>query len=380
MRDQSESSLIQEAVSPAHATLLSAHTIGAWWLASFHAARDGMVVTDAARQIVLLNREAERMFGYATRRLIGKPVDVLFSILAQADYWRQIDTGLAAGATAGEVRVELELQGVRADGEEFPINASVSVLAAQENRLLAFVLREAAPAVAAKPALLTLTTLRRLGASALQVNEVERRRFSRELYDDLGQNLSVLKLDLDWLQNGFPHDGPQFDARVAQMQTVLDGIIVRTKSIASALRPPLLDDFGLVAALKWASERFQKKTSIRCSLQSGEFPARLGDPAESAIYRVVQEGLLNIERHAHASQVSIALWHTEGSLHVLLRDNGIGMSAHCKNKPGCFGLMAMQQRIYAINGQITIENIQPSGVEIHATIPIEPDACGEVTP
>ena len=164
------------------------------------------------------------------------------------------------------------------------------------------------------------------------------------------------------------------------MQTILDSIIVRTKSIASDLRPPLLDDFGLAPALKWACERFEKKTGIRCTLQSGELGAKIGDPVESVIFRVVQEGLLNIERHAQADHASLALWRTDDSLHVLLRDNGIGIPDGRRHKPGCFGLLVMQQRIYALGGKISIANMQPTGVEIHAAIPIDAETETEVAP
>lgn len=375
MSDRSESGSIKEAFSPT-----SADKLGAQLLATFHSATDGMVVVDSARRIILLNRETERMFGYPAKRLIGKPLEVLFSILTQADYWLPIHAQLAAANIGTDTRIQLELQGVRADGHEFPVGASVSALTADGDLFLALTLREMAVETTEQTPAISPTLLRRLNASTQQANEVERRRFSRELYDDLGQNLGALKIDLDWLQNGFAEAGPLFQARVEHMQTVLDSIIVRTKSIASDLRPPLLDDFGLVAALKWASERFQKKTGIRCTLQSGDLPAKIGDPFESVIFRVVQEGLLNIERHANASHVNIALWRTEDNLHVLLRDNGVGMTEQDRNRPGCFGLIVMQQRIYSLGGKISIANTQPSGVEIHASIPSEPLPDDEVSP
>jgi PAS domain S-box-containing protein len=359
------------------APFASAEKVSAWLLSTFHSAMDGMVIVDAARAIVLLNRETERMFGYPAKCLIGKPLDVLFAILSETDYWPQIHQRLAAEKTDTQAQITLQLRGVRANGEEFPLNAGISTLAIDGERFFALVLRHPASySHADYTPVLNSTLLRQLGASNQQAYEVERRRFSRELYDDLGQNLSVLKLDLDWLQTSFPAAGALYEGRIEQMQTVLDSIIVRTKSIASALRPPLLDDFGLAPALKWAGERFQKKTGICCALQTGELPARIGEPIESVIFRVVQEGLLNIEKHANASHVNIALWRTEDRLHVLVRDNGCGIAARHKNKPGCFGLLAMQQRIYALSGHITIDNVVPSGLEIHASIPIElvPDA------
>lgn len=381
MTHLSEPSVNQPAFAPTSDLPAPDHKLSAWLLASFHSATDGIVVADHQRQIVLLNREAERIFGYPARRLIGKPLDVLFSILGPTDYWQQINSHLAATTPDAIAPVQLELQAVRASGEEFPISASISNLSEPSGKFFLLVLRETPSSTgAAQGTVPSPTLLQTLNLSRQQANEIERRRLSRQLYDDIGQNLSVLKLDLDWLQRGFSDAGQTFHARVAQMQSLLDDVIVRTKSIASTLRPPLLDDFGLLPAVKWASERFQKNTSITCSLQSGTFERKIGEPYESVIFRVVEEGLLNIERHARASQVNIGLWHTRDTLHVLLRDNGVGVRPEDRNKSGCFGLIAMRQRIYALSGKIEIENVRPSGLEIHAWIPIEPLPGAEVRP
>ncbi|MEO8838346.1 MAG: sensor histidine kinase [Herbaspirillum sp.] len=211
-----------------------------------------------------------------------------------------------------------------------------------------------------------------LRASGERAHEVERRRFSRELYDDLGQNLSVLKLDLDWLQQQPGNANANCAVRLQKMQAVLDHIIVHTKSIASGLRPPLLDDFGLVATLQWAGERFEKKTGIRCVLQGDPQVARLGEPVDSVIFRIVQEALLNVERHAKASQVEIRLWRDNGYLHLLLSDDGIGITKPQQHDG--FGLAAMQQRVAALNGNITIQNTKGNspkpGLAIQVEIPI----------
>ena len=195
--------------------------------------------------------------------------------------------------------------------------------------------------------------------------------FSKKLYDDIGQRLSVLKLDLDWLENSLPQSQEGLPARVAQMQGLLDNVITMTKSMASALRPPLLDDFGLLAAVEWMAENFQKRTAIACTVEPGPGVIELEDPAESAIFRVIQEGLANIERHAHASRVNISLEQTESHLDVMIRDDGIGLGSGGIGKPGCYGLLAMQERVFVLGGTISIENAQPSGVVIHASIPLE---------
>ena len=214
--------------------------------------------------------------------------------------------------------------------------------------------------------------MRKLAVSSQQANEVEKRRFSRELYDDIGQRLSVLKLDLDWLEKNLPGTNEYMPARVAQMQDMLDKVIMLTKSMASTLRPPLLDDFGLMPAVEWMTENFQKRNGIACSMQSRGMKSKFGEPIESAVFRVIQEGLLNIERHAHASNVKIVLEHVDHNLHIMIEDDGIGLTAECENKPGCYGLIAMQERIFVLGGTIALANTRPRGMTIHASIPIDP--------
>jgi signal transduction histidine kinase len=214
--------------------------------------------------------------------------------------------------------------------------------------------------------------LRKLAVSSQQASEGEKRRFSKELYDDIGQRLSVLKLDLDWLEHSLPDTRAAVPERLAQMQGMLDKVITLTKSMASTLRPPLLDDFGLMPALEWMTDSFGKRTGIDCNVEGIGLLVRLGDPVKSAVFRVIQEGLLNIERHAHASNVQVVLDYTDRKLDVLIQDDGIGLTPESENKPGCYGLIAMQERIFVLGGTITITNIRPRGVAIRASIPIDP--------
>jgi signal transduction histidine kinase len=216
-----------------------------------------------------------------------------------------------------------------------------------------------------------LEQLRRLAASSQQKDELEKRHFSRELYDDLGQRLSVLKLDLDWLQAHLDSMDATIPARIAQMQRLLAGVIARTKNIATTLRPPLLDDFGLIPAIEWMVDNFQKRVAVVCHLEKRGVAIRAGDPAESAIFRLIQEGLMNIERHAHASAARVLLKQSDGHLAVCVEDNGRGVAPGDIDKRECYGLIAMQERVVILGGTIALGNIEPSGFAIRASIPLD---------
>lgn len=347
--------------------------IGPSLLSIIQSAMDGVIVVDATHQIVLVNHKAERMFGYPAENLLEKPLDLLMPSRPGADQRRRVDR-LSATRVNGK-RAKVELKGLSASGEMLALNASISRVSVHGELFLALVLRESTTCKSSPPCTqrpVRPSELRKWAASSQQATEVEKRRFSRKLYDDIGQRLSVLKLDLDWLENSLRHTDEGLPARVAQMQGLLDNVISMTKSMASALRPPLLDDFGLLPAVQWMADNFEKKTSIACTVENNGLAGKLDDPIESAIFRVIQEGLTNIERHSQATHVRIAFSHTGSQLDVMIQDDGIGMTSSSENKPGCYGLIAMQERVFALGGTISIHNADPQGLVIYASIPIEP--------
>ncbi|HZW11605.1 MAG TPA: PAS domain-containing sensor histidine kinase [Noviherbaspirillum sp.] len=342
-------------------------------LAVIDSSMDAVIIVDSMRQIVLVNHKAERIFGYPAQQLLQKPLDMLLPSRFSGEQRRRMER-LAVARIHGQ-RSSLELKGLRANGESISLNANISRVAVRGELFLALFLkdpgaRKSGMDVKQRP--VRDSELRRWVVSSQHATEVEKKRFSKKLYDDIGQRLSVLKLDLDWLENSLSDADDCFPTRLAQMQGLLDNVIRMTKSMASALRPPLLDDFGLLPAVEWIAVNFQKKTSINCTVESNGLDVKLDDPIESAIFRVIQEGLANIEQHAQARNARISFTHTMNQLDVMIRDDGIGMESGSENKPGCYGLIAMQERIFVLGGTISIRNVKPHGVAIHASIPIEP--------
>jgi PAS domain S-box-containing protein len=343
--------------------------IGPTLLAIIQSAGHGVVVVDAAHRIVLMNHKAEHLFGCAAEEVLDKPLDVLIPQRSGSEQKRRLEK--LTGARANGRRSKLELKGIHASGKRIPLNASISRIIVHGEVLIALVFHDTSLPVPNGGIKMRPENAFHLAISSQQANEVEKRRFSRKLYDDIGQRLSVLKLELDWLESDVENRESQLPVRVARMQGLLDQVISSTKNMASTLRPPLLDDFGLLPAVEWMVERFQKKTAIKCSLKTQGMTAKLDDAVESAIFRVIQEGLSNIERHARARSVMIVFALLDGRLDVMIRDDGIGIGRGSENKPGCYGLLAMQERILVLEGTISIQNVRPHGVAIHASIPIE---------
>lgn len=343
-------------------------------LSIIHSAMDAVVVVDARHQIVLVNHKVERMFGYPADHLLEKPLDVLLPSKTAGEQRRRIDR-LMAGRPNGR-RSKLGLKFLHANGEQLSLRTGVTRISVHGEHYLALILEELAiePEAKNRARPVRPADLRKWATSSQLASEVEKRRFSKKLYDDIGQRLSVLKLDLDWLENSLPHNPEGFPERVAQMQGLLDHVISLTKNVASALRPPLLDDFGLLPAVEWLADGFGKKTGIRCEVDSNCVALRLGDPVESAIFRLVQEGLANVEKHSHAGSVRVTLTLGDKQLDVMIRDDGIGMPEGYENKTGCYGLTAMQERVFVLGGTITIKNTKPHGALVHASIPVQATA------
>jgi PAS domain S-box-containing protein len=331
----------------------------AWLAALLRTAMDAVIICDSKMRMVLLNAEAQRLFGYRPNQLTGRGMALL---LAASSYERLQQT--AHGAT-GAARFRAE--GVRADASRFDMDLSLSSVVCGDEAFLVASMREYAPATAAG---------RRRALSFHHAHELEKRRFSHELYNELGQCLSVLKLDLDWLEqtlHASDRASPGME-RISNMQSLLDNAILRTRAIASDLRPPLLDDFGLLAAVRWISQAFEKRTGVRCEVDCDTDAIAGGDAVDSVVYRVVQECLLNVERHAHASHVQVSMRTDGARLEVLVQDNGSGMPSGAERKPGCIGLVAMQERIYTLGGNMDIYSSAKRGSTIHVSLPIEPPA------
>ncbi|MBK4733093.1 sensor histidine kinase [Noviherbaspirillum pedocola] len=322
-----------------------------WLHAVVAASMDAVVVLDHSEHIALCNPAAETLFARPAEQMLGKSVDLLF--------WPQSGTAQRLAETGpGE---QLQLQGCRANQAPFRCEARVAKLGDRITGWQLLVMRE--------PVLHT-PSLRRRAESFQQAFEMEKRRVSRELYDDLGQRLSVLKLDLDWLQRASPTDAHQRPARIAQMQALLDSVIIRTKAIASGLRPPLLDDLGLLAAVRWLAQSFERQTGVRVEVHHSPQDFHGNDAADTAIYRTVQEALRNVQRHAQASHVQIAIRRAHDRITVSVQDNGVGMPQDAEHKVDCFGLAAMQERIYTLGGTFDMHSRRGHGSVIHVSIPI----------
>jgi signal transduction histidine kinase len=212
--------------------------------------------------------------------------------------------------------------------------------------------------------------LRGLSKAANEALEAERRRTARELHDELGQLLTALKMDLASLRSALPPDEPELATRAQAMNAMLDTTIAATRRIAADLRPLMLDDLGLAAALDWLTHNFSKHTGIATDLVIDETVAQVPEPIASALYRITQESLTNVTKYAQASTTVIRLERDGDWVQLSVRDNGRGIDAADQNKRGTYGLLGIRERVMLLSGEVTIRGEPGGGSEVCARIPL----------
>jgi two-component system, NarL family, sensor histidine kinase FusK len=211
---------------------------------------------------------------------------------------------------------------------------------------------------------------RALNSRLLTTREEERAEMAREIHDQLGQNLTILKMDLTHIRETIsPYTTDELHDRIHETFALLDELIHMVRDIAARLRPSLLDDFGLLAALEWQLQEFQTHTGITCRLDSTVENLDLKSESAIALFRVCQEALTNVARHAQATAVEITVNVLDGHLMVQIRDNGRGISDQERDNRQSLGLPGMFERVRLIGGELQIKGITGQGTTVRVNIP-----------
>ncbi|WP_235502031.1 CHASE domain-containing protein [Janthinobacterium sp. Ant5-2-1] len=215
--------------------------------------------------------------------------------------------------------------------------------------------------------------LRRLAAHADQIKEEERKRIAREIHDDLGQNLLVLRIDADMLASRTHRRHPRLNARARSTLEQIDATIKSVRQIINDLRPTVLD-LGVNAAVEWQVAQFRQRTGIACEVSESHDDICLSDQCATALFRILQESLSNISQHANASRVQVKLEKCRDTVSMSISDNGVGAAIDGRNKLGSFGLVGIEERIKLLGGTFYIESSPGAGMSVHVSVPLGADA------
>jgi signal transduction histidine kinase len=217
--------------------------------------------------------------------------------------------------------------------------------------------------------------LRALAARLLVVREEERSHIAREIHDLLAQDLTRLKIDMVWLQGQLIRAGTvavpsALNARITEMGQIADAAIHCVQKIATELRPAVLDSLGLCATVEWQARDFQDHTGIEChaSVPEGDLP--VGRDCATAAFRVLQESLTNVQRHAKATRVDILLREDAGRLLLRVHDDGCGIESAALKSPMSIGLTGMRERALLLGGQLDIQGSPGTGTTVEVRLPL----------
>ena len=213
--------------------------------------------------------------------------------------------------------------------------------------------------------------LRDLASHLQSVREEEGRRIAREIHDELGQALTALKMDIHWLDHRLPGDQPMLLEKTKTMSKLIDMTVRTVRRISTELRPGLLDDLGLSAAIEWQANEFSHRTGIRCDIVSDPEDVILDQTYSTALFRILQETLTNIARHADATEVEIILKEIDDRVELEVHDNGKGITETQISNRKSFGLIGIRERVHYLNGDLRIRGAQNKGTTVKVSIPID---------
>jgi signal transduction histidine kinase len=219
--------------------------------------------------------------------------------------------------------------------------------------------------------------LRALSAHVESVREDERTGIAREIHDECGQVLTALKMDIAWILRRTVSESVTVTRealvdKLKAMSKMTDDAIHQVRRISADLRPGVLDDLGLVAAIEWQAQDFETRNGTACEFTSNVSDAAIPGPVATAVFRIFQESLTNITRHAAASQVEVRLEVADGGLRLTVQDDGKGISTDAARNPRSLGLVGMRERAQRLGGSLTVTPIAPHGTRVSVRVPSAP--------
>lgn len=213
--------------------------------------------------------------------------------------------------------------------------------------------------------------IRRLTAYLQNIREEERANIAREIHDELGQQLTVIKMDVSWMKKKISTgDLSNVPEKMNEMLEILDGTVASVRRIATELRPSLLDDIGLIAAVEWQIDVFSKRTGIKVHLEKPDEGLVIPEASATGLFRILQESLTNIARYANANQVDIHLKNQNKEFILCIQDNGQGFDVNEITSKKTLGLLGMRERSIAMHGTFTIQSSPGQGTKIEVRVPL----------
>jgi PAS domain S-box-containing protein len=330
---------------------------------------DAIVAVDEDMRIIMFNPSAEAMFGLEASQALGQALEILMPERLRSVHRHHMQAFSSSEKASRAMAPQMEIFGKRSNGIEFPLESTISHSIIGGKMQMTAVLRDVTERRKTESALRTVNTqLRELSANLQNVREEERKRFSRELHDDLGQRLTGLKLSLSWMGSRLKEGKPTAVSDVDEMRHQMDAAIGSVRRIAAELRPRVMDDLDFRESLTWQTKEFFKHSGIQIELDLRAADRVTEDGLATALFRIVQEALTNVVRHAGADKVEVSLQYAHEELVLLISDNGRGFDI--ESSAGGVGLVSMRERCGAIDATFKVNSYPGAGTQVQVTVPM----------
>ena len=330
-------------------------------------ATDGILVSVGEGSHVYGNRQAAEITGYSVAELLKTTI----KDLAHPDEFEKLMQIYRRRIEGKPVPSRYETVIVRKDGKGVPIEVAGAKTVWQGKTADMVFFRDITQRKQVEENLRSSTEqLRALAAHLQSVREEERTRIAREIHDELGQALTGLKMDLVWMASKLPAGQTHLLEKAKSMSELAAASVESVRRLSTELRPGVLDDLGLGAAIEWQTQEFQRRTGIHCQAAVPLVNPKLSRAAVTAIFRILQELLTNVARHATATRVTVKMKVTTSKLILEVHDNGRGIPDSAISSPQSLGLLGIRERALLLGGEVQIRGIAHKGTSVTVTIPV----------
>ncbi len=342
---------------------------------------DAIVSRAVDGAVLTWNRAAERLFGYTAAEMVGQDISRLYSPSTPPD-----QRDLTAHAARGAPIENFETIRRHRDGTDLEVAITLSLVRDRDGRVTgsSAIYRDISERKRMESELRRLLQeqrraevqvresrdrLRELSSALQTIREEEKTHIARELHDELGQALTALKMDASVIAAELDPAQDVLRKRAEGMKQMIDATVASVRRISADLRPVMLDNLGLVPTLEWLTREFSRRTGIPVELDIPDENLGVGGDAATAIFRIVQEALTNVARHAGARHVSVEVVLDNGTVVVRVCDDGKGIAEEDSHKARSFGLLGMRERAYVLGGELRVARAPRGGTLIEAVIP-----------
>ncbi len=333
-------------------------------------ATEGIILSNEGGKIELVNKRAEELFGYPREELLGEMIEVLIPQSLRPAHVRH-RKDYARDPSPREMGQGRQLVGLRKDGTEIQLEVGLTYVKTANGVVVMSLIEDVTKRKRAEEALKkSHDQLRSLSAHLQSVREDERKRIARQIHDELGQALTALDIDVSWLSRQFKSEQRCLLQKTDSMAKLIRKALESVQKLSAKLRPPVLDDLGFAEAIRWEASEFEERTGVKVELSSDPEEVVVEGALKTTLFRVFQEALTNVARHAEAGNILVKMKKDAQKLELIVRDDGRGISREQVLKSSSMGLIGMQERLHPWKGDIEIDGVPGMGTTLSITVPM----------